>query len=232
MNLQILHKNDLPLGGFAGLKEHRLIMDNKVGGGDQTWDGLGQFVYLADAQFLPKGETRLHSHQEIDVISIMVDGRVEHEGSLDHGQSIHVNQVQVQRAGGEGFKHNEINPDNKKNRMLQLWVLPETKGEPADYKFYDLERGTLNMIYGGERNQNNTLDSHTIIKAGVLDKGQTISCNGEFMLYLTRGSAELNDENIKDGDLVRGNNLNFRATMDNVLVFVVTIENFKFNKEK
>jgi hypothetical protein len=33
---------------------------------------MGNFVYLADARFLPRGETHLHSHREIDVISVMV----------------------------------------------------------------------------------------------------------------------------------------------------------------
>ena len=35
-------------------------------------EGMGNFVYLADARFLPRGETHLHSHREIDVISVMV----------------------------------------------------------------------------------------------------------------------------------------------------------------
>ena len=35
------------------------------------------------------------------------------------------NQVQVQRAGGEGFVHNEVNPDDKENRIIQMWVTPE-----------------------------------------------------------------------------------------------------------
>jgi len=230
MNLQILHKDELPLGGFAGLKEHQLIVDKKIGGGKGTWDGLGSFVYLADAQFFPKGETRLHSHKEIDVISIMVDGCIMHEGSLENGQSILANQVQVQRAGDEGFKHNEINPDNVKNRMLQLWVLPELKGEKADYKFYDLEQGMLTQIYGGTKNQNNSLNSHTIIRAGILDNGQKISSEGVFIAYIARGTGVLNTEKIKEGDLVRDESLNFMATTDNVFIFVVTIE--KNHKEK
>jgi redox-sensitive bicupin YhaK (pirin superfamily) len=111
MSLQILNREEIPLGGFAGLKEHRLIVDKRIGGSNDTWDGLGNFIYLADAQFLPKGETKLHSHKEIDVISIMIDGCVLHEGSLENGKSMHANQVQAQRAGGEGFEHNEINPE-------------------------------------------------------------------------------------------------------------------------
>lgn len=226
MNLQILHRNDLPLGGFAGLKEHRLIVDKKVGGNNEAWDGIGNFVYLADAQFLPKGETRLHSHKEIDVISIMVEGRVVHEGSLEHGKAMHANQAQAQRAGGEGFEHNEINPDDQQNRMLQLWVLPETEGEAAEYKFYDLEHGRLRQIYGGTKRQNDTLDSHTIIKAGILNSGQKITIDGEFMAYITTGTGEFNTESVIDGDLVRGENLDFTATANNVLLFVVTIEDF------
>jgi len=131
--LEILHRDDLQEGGFAGLREHRLVTNNKLFGRDMggAWDGLGNFVYLADARFNPGGETRLHPHHEIDVISVMVEGRIKHEGSLEHGGSISQYEVQVQRAGGEGFTHNEINPDDVKNRMLQLWVLPEKAGEPA-----------------------------------------------------------------------------------------------------
>jgi len=224
MNLQILHKNDLPLGGFAGLKEHRLVVDKKVGGNDESWDGLGNFVYLADAQFLPKGETRMHPHKEIDVISIMVEGRIVHEGSLEHGKSLESNQVQAQRAGGEGFEHNEINPDNQQNRMLQLWVLPEQEGGKADYKFYDIDNGKLKLIYGGTKNQNVTLDSHTQIEVGVFNQGQKVSKAEEFMAYIARGEGVLNNENIMDGDLVRGQNLDFTATVDNVLLVVVSNE--------
>ena len=68
---------------------------------------------------------------------------------MGHGASVQADQVQVQRAGGQGFYHNEINPDDQPNRMIQLWVLPETPGEPAGYKVYDLVKGQLVRIYGG-----------------------------------------------------------------------------------
>ena len=155
----------------------------------------------------------------------MIDGRIEHEGSLEHGQTLQANQVQAQRAGGDGFKHNEINPDNEKNRMLQLWVLPETEGESADYKFYDLEHGKLTRIYGGTKIQNITLDSHTIIKAGIFNTGQKVSGEEEFIAYICRGKGVINAENIKDGDLIRGEKLDFTATTDDVLIFIVTILN-------
>jgi len=118
--MKILKKESLSLGGFAGIKEHRLVVDKRIGGSDNTWDGLGNFVYLADAYYNPYGQSNMHSHSEIDIISVIVKGRVNHEGSLKNGESLVANQVQVQRAG-----------------------------EPASYKLYNLKEGNITHVYGG-----------------------------------------------------------------------------------
>lgn len=208
--MQILSKKSLPLGGFAGLTEHRLVMDRRVfvsNKSNNTFDGIGNFVYLADARFNPHGETRMHPHKEIDVISIMVEGRVSHEGSLEHGQSLNAGDAQVQRAGGEGFSHNEINPDNSKNRMLQLWVLPEKSGQTAGYKHYPLMPNASTRIYGGEHNQKDTFASKTNIDVVRLSAGESINFDHETLLYISKGLAKISDQkstfNAEDGDLIR-----------------------------
>lgn len=227
--MKVLHKKNLPLGGFAGLKEHRLVVDKRVGGRDDTWDGLGNFVYLADAVFDPHGETKLHSHKEIDVISIMLKGDIKHEGSLEHGTSLTSGQVQVQRAGGQGFSHNEINPNPDKNRMIQLWVLPDNKGEKAGYKLYDIAQDKLTKIYGGSKNQTTTFDSHTILEVGRFSKDETLQKSGEFLAYVTEGDAILNDTPVKDGDLIRGRDLRFKAMSDNAQIIIIS-QNLKDGK--
>lgn len=221
--MEILHRDDLPLGGFAGLREHRLVMGSKVYGDHRepgTWDGIGDFVYLADARFLPKGETRLHSHREIDVISVMVEGRIAHEGSLKHGQEMSDTDIQVQRAGGEGFSHNEVNPDDTENRMIQLWVLPERSGEPAGYKFYRSKPGGMTRVYGGSTDEDETFASDTLIEVGLLEAGQNASISGPYLAYLTRGSGLVNGTPVIDGDLIRGEDLAFVATEDAQLIVV------------
>lgn len=227
MSIEILQRDTLSLGGFEGIKEHRLVVDQKIGGDEDTWDGIGNFVYLADARYNPNGESKMHSHKEIDVISVIVEGRVDHEGSMKHGQLLNSNQAQAQRAGGEGFSHNEINPDNSRNRMIQLWVLPEIEGEPASYKFYNLEQGELTRIYGGERNQNKTLYSHTIMEVGIFHAKQKVSKNGCFLAYITKGEGELNGKIVKEGDLARGNNLNFRAIND-AQIIIISVDDRKY----
>lgn len=223
--MEILHRDNLDEGGFAGLREHRLVMDPRVFGDRTnrgTWAGLGDFVYLADARFQPKGETEMHSHREIDVISVMVDGRISHAGSLEHGQEMGADEVQVQRAGGEGFSHNEINPDDGENRMIQLWVLPETAGEPASYKFYRPTRGRLNSVYGGPPDQPDTFASRTRIDVALLETGQTADVAGPYLAYLTKGGGVLNGTPVREGDLVRGADLAFEASEDAQLIVVHT----------
>lgn len=220
--MQVLHKESLPLGGFAGLKEHRLVADRRVGGNNDTWDGIGNFVYLADAYFEPYGETRMHPHRELDVISVMLEGSIHHKGSLEHGASISKGQVQVQRAGAEGFRHNEINPDAQKNRMIQLWVLPENAGEPAGYKLYELAENTLTQIYGGIKKQDDTFDSHTILEVGRFSKDQNINRQGNFLAYITEGEALVNERKVKDGDLLRGTTFDFKAISQSAQVILIT----------
>jgi redox-sensitive bicupin YhaK (pirin superfamily) len=214
MTVEILHRDDLLRGGFAGLKEHRLVMDPKAFGSHVnpgTWSGIGSFVYLADARFDPHGETKMHSHLEIDVISVMVEGRISHEGSLEHGQGLNALDVQVQRAGGEGFSHNEINPDSVTNRMIQLWVFPEKPGQPAGYKMYTPKWGEMAHIYGGSQDQEKTFDSQTMIDVCLLNPGQKVTYESEFMAYLTIGTGTGNSTEVEDGDLIRGTSLKFEA---------------------
>lgn len=226
--MQVLSRKSLPLGGFAGLTEHRLVTDRRVFGARKapnTFDGIGNFVYLADAQFNPRGETNMHPHKELDVISIMMTGRVSHEGSLEHGQSLHAGEVQVQRAGGEGFSHNEINPDNTKNRMLQLWVLPEEAGQPAGYKHYTLPETGVTRIYGSKvdggsknqkQNQQQTFASKTTIDIVRLATGESVNFSEEILAYVSKGTADFSDENnsfnAEDGDLIRSFKTDIIAT--------------------
>ncbi|WP_413664489.1 pirin family protein [Microbulbifer sp. CNSA002] len=208
--MKILKRDSLPLGGFAGLTEHRLVTDSQVFGPHKhphTSEGLDNFVYLADARFNPKGETGMHPHREIDVISVMVDGRIQHEGSLEHGKGLDKGGVQVQRAGGQGFTHNEVNPDSKKNRMIQLWVLPTVSGQAAGYKYYMPSQNKVTRVYGGRDDQTVTFDNSTIIEIANLNAAEQISFNGEILVYLTKGWGVFSEagqkENVKDGDLIR-----------------------------
>tara|TARA_R110002167_G_scaffold274217_4_gene480312 strand:+ start:289 stop:993 length:705 start_codon:yes stop_codon:yes gene_type:complete len=221
--MKILSRSSIPQGGFAGIREHRLVTDSRLFGDHkkpETSEGFVNMVYLADAQYNPKGESGMHPHSEIDVISIIVEGRVHHEGSMEHGKNLVAGDVQVQRAGGEGFSHNEINPDNGKNRMLQVWALPEKKGQPASYKFYTPSLDGVTRIYGGDENQSNTFSGQTIIDIVHLKVGKSMELVGEQLSYVIAGEATFSEasnnneysvHNAKDGDLIRSTDIKVTA---------------------
>lgn len=231
--MKILSRDTLTFGGFEGIKEHRLVTDTRLFGRHkkpETSEGLGSMVYIADAQYNPKGESGMHSHSELDVISVIIQGRVNHKGSMEHGTNLVAGDVQVQRAGGEGFNHNEINPDNKKNRMLQIWALPEVKGQPAAYKFYTPKLAGVTRIYGGNKNQSQTFASHTIIDIVHVKAGNSINLDGGQLSYVITGKATTSElqntknngiYNIKDGDLIRSRNAKITA-VDNLHMLVVS----------
>jgi len=221
--LKIIHREDLHQGGFAGLKETRMVMDAKAWGQQVepgVQPGLGQFVYLADARFIPHGETKMHPHHEIDVISVMVEGRIAHQGSLEHGQELNAFDVQVQRAGGEGFRHNEVNPDDVENRMLQLWFLPEVAGEPAGYRVYHPQAGERLRVYGGDEGQDETFAAKTVMEVARLNAGDQLEQDSEFIAYITTGSGQANGESVGEGDLLSGDALSLTANEDSLVVLV------------
>ena len=221
--MEILYRDKIPISRFADVREYRLVKDPRAFPADNhegAWAGIGNLVYLADAQLLPGGETRMHSHQAIDVITVMVEGRIRHEGSLQHGQSLAAREVQVQRAGDEGFSHNEINPDDSENRLIQMWVLPERKGEASAYRHYRLLADGLTRVYGGQSEQDSTFAAETVIDVACLSSGQSMDVDVPFLAYLIQGSGFANEDNVSEGSLLRGDQFTFDCTEDAQLILV------------
>jgi len=218
---KIIHRDDFHYGGFAGLREHQLVNDPKVFGrykDPMTSDGLGTMIYLADARFEPHGETKMHPHKEVDVISVMVEGNIEHQGSLEHGASLQAGDVQVQRAGGEGFSHNEINPNNTKNRMLQLWFQPEIQGDRAGYQLYPDNGEQIQRVYGGRVGK--TFRSGTMMEVVTLQKDEPFSHLGAYEVYLYQGTLQSGEAELHDGDLIQGSDFDVVALVDSKFILV------------
>ncbi|PCH62750.1 MAG: pilus assembly protein [SAR86 cluster bacterium] len=225
--MHILNYEELPQGGFAGLLERQFVTDERVFGPKSNplrFDGIGNFVYLADANFTPKGSTGMHGHKEIDVISVMVQGSIEHAGSLEHGQTLHAGMVQIQRAGGEGFRHDEINPDASENHMIQLWVLPDDAGEPAGYQVFTPQSGERLQVYGGSKSQTERFYSRTSIDVALLKQGKSLSHRGEVMVFLCSGEVLINGQKVAARTLVRADSIELEAVNDAQIILIYSAD--------
>lgn len=214
MSLKITQRDNLHRGGFAGLKETRLVMSQDLFGPHQepgTSSGLGTFVYLADAVFNPHGQTNLHPHRDMTIVTIMVEGRINHEGSLEDGTALTDQMVQIQQSG-TGMQHNEINPDAEPNRMLQLWFLPHAKGLTPDYQTYNLLPGQVISVLGNEDNGNFKSGSH--LQVGLLKPSEAFQKQGTIAGYIAKGSGQANGQDLQEGDFFEGSDLDLKATSD------------------
>lgn len=224
--MNIVRRNELHRGGFAGLRETRLVMSPSVFGKHKepgTSAGIGRFVYLADARFLPHGDTRMHSHRDVDVISVMIEGRIRHEGSMESGKELLAGSVQIQRAGKEGFSHNEINPDGAKNRMLQLWLLPEETEDEASYQLLNIAETGRTRVYGGTDEKTGPVAARTAVDIVSLDKGDSVEQPDISLAYLATGAGRGVGEDLGEGDLIESLDFNFQASTPSKLVLVYGI---------
>jgi quercetin 2,3-dioxygenase len=74
-----------------------------------------------------------HPHDNMEIITIVLDGALEHKDSMGHTQQIVPNEVQVMSAG-TGVTHSEYNPDPvKKVNLLQTWIFPKEKNVQPRY---------------------------------------------------------------------------------------------------
>lgn len=82
-----------------------------------------------------------HPHDNMEIITIVLDGALEHKDSMGHTQAIHPNEVQVMSAG-TGVFHSEYNHNRDKQvNLLQLWIFPDKRNvEPRyDQKLFPAE---------------------------------------------------------------------------------------------
>ncbi len=208
--MHIISARDIDIDGFAGLRERHYVMDRRVFGDHrkaEAAEGLGAFVYLADAHFLRYGSTGRHSHRHIDIITLVMGGRLLHRGTLGDESLYEAGEVLIQRAGAQGFEHNEVNPDERPNRIIQIWMQPQQSQGVAQHEQAGWpERGRKRVYRSGDT----CLDLVTLAEAEELTQA------GDFRLYLINGAGAIaaagSEQPISAEALGSGENLRFQAS--------------------
>jgi len=89
---------------------------------------------INDDRVMPGSGFGTHSHQDMEIISYVVDGAIEHKDSMGHVSVLREGEVQRMSAG-TGLTHSEYNhSDSEELRFLQIWVLPGQKGLTPEYE--------------------------------------------------------------------------------------------------
>jgi len=152
-----------------------------------------------------------HPHDNMEIITIVLDGTLEHKDSMGHAQQIVPGEVQVMSAG-TGVTHSEYNPDPKKKvNLLQTWIFPKERGvQPRyDQKAFDAagRANALQMLVSPVYNEDAGLKIHqdAWIYRTSLDRGHTVShelhsaIHGAY-LFVIEGKVQVGDQVLNKRD--------------------------------
>ena len=150
-----------------------------------------------------------HSHRDMEIITYILSGALEHRDSMGNGSVIRPGDVQRMTAG-TGVSHSEFNPSKTESvHLLQIWILPERRDLPPGYEqktFTDEERrGSLRLIASSDAQEGSVaINQDARVYAGILNADQKINYrleeNRYAWLQIARGTIELNQAELRQGD--------------------------------
>lgn len=171
-----------------GFRELRVLNDDTV----QAGQGFGT-----------------HGHQDMEIISYVVEGALEHRDSMGTGSVLRSGDVQRMSAG-RGVTHSEFNHSQDETlRFLQIWMQPESDGRDPEYqeKHFDEEdkRGRLRLIVSPDGRDGSLLIHQDVrVYASLLDAGEQVRHelvpSRHAWIQIVNGRLELNGQELHRGD--------------------------------
>ncbi|WP_354634671.1 pirin family protein [Planktothricoides raciborskii] len=178
---------------------------------DPNFMGFGNLRVINEDRVQPKMGFPTHSHQDMEIVTYVIEGALEHKDSMGNSSVIRPGEVQRMSAG-TGVSHSEYNhSDNELVHLLQIWILPEKKGLPASYeqKMYSPAEkiGQLRLVGSRDgRDGSVTIHQDVNLYASLLAAGDKIESEIKrdrlIWLQLIKGQITVNNQAISAGDAV------------------------------
>jgi hypothetical protein len=150
-----------------------------------------------------------HSHRDMEILSWVLDGALEHKDSLGNGSVIRPGDIQRMSAG-TGVQHSEFNPSpTEPMRLLQIWILPERSGLEPGYEekhFTPRERTDRLRLVASRDAREGSVKIHQDLDlyASILPAGKqlqhTLKPGRHAWIQVARGELLLNDTPLGLGD--------------------------------
>lgn len=141
--------------------------------------GFGVLRVINDDIIEPEGGFAMHPHRDMEIITIVINGALEHEDSEGNRGIIRAGQIQYMSAGS-GIQHSEFNPSfTDRVELFQIWITPDAKRLPPRYKQRDChDLDTMNrwslIVSGDGRKKSMQISQDASIKTARLYPGHTL----------------------------------------------------------
>lgn len=176
---------------------------------DPAHMGFGPLRVINDDRVAPGGGFPTHPHRDMEIVSYVLDGALEHKDSLGNGSVIRPGDVQRMSAG-TGIRHSEFNASRRDPvHFLQIWLIPETAGIAPGYeqKFFadEEKRGRLRLVASRDgRDGSVTIHTDADLWATVLGAGETVThdivAGRGGWIHVARGTVLFEGERLEEGD--------------------------------
>jgi hypothetical protein len=150
-----------------------------------------------------------HPHRDMEIISYVLEGALQHRDSIGTGSVIRPGDVQRMSAG-TGVAHSEYNASKTEPvHFLQIWLLPSERGIKPSYEqkaFPDPEkRGRLRVVASPDsRDGSVAIHTDAVVYAGLFDKGEAaelrLDRGRHAWVHVARGKVRVNGRELKAGD--------------------------------
>jgi redox-sensitive bicupin YhaK (pirin superfamily) len=150
-----------------------------------------------------------HSHRDMEIITYILEGALEHRDSMGSGSVIRPGDVQRMSAGS-GVSHSEFNPSHSESvHLLQIWILPRSRGLAPSYEeksfSEDERRGRLRLVASEDGREGSvTIQQDARLYAAILAAGAPVAhplgANRYAWLQVARGAVKLNEFDLQQGD--------------------------------
>jgi redox-sensitive bicupin YhaK (pirin superfamily) len=179
---------------------------------DPRHTGFGPLLVINEDRVAPGAGFGTHGHRDMEIISYVLDGALEHKDSMGTGSVLHYGDVQRMSAGN-GVRHSEFNGSQTDPvHFLQIWIQPNQKGIPPSYeeKHFDADskRGRLRLIASNDGREASVLiHQDAALYAGILDGDDRVelplAAGRLAYVHLIRGQVEVNGTVLHTGDAVK-----------------------------
>ena len=177
---------------------------------DPQWMGFRSLRVINDDIVLPANGFGTHPHKDMEIITYILSGQLEHKDSLGNGRVIGPGEVQYM-AAGTGVRHSEFNPSaDEAVHLLQIWIQPDTKGVAPRYaetSFANAATGEWHLV-ASKSGRDNSIAIHqdADLHLARLAPGQSLAFelqpNRHAWLHVAAGSVSINGIDHEAGDAV------------------------------
>ncbi|MBT8074027.1 MAG: pirin family protein [Xanthomonadales bacterium] len=176
---------------------------------DPNHMGVSVLRVINDDKVIPGAGFPTHPHKNMEIVSYVLDGALEHKDSMGNGSVIRPGDVQRMSAG-TGVTHSEFNPsDENPVNFLQIWLLPNAQYTQPGYEQKHFpapdRQGELKLLVSGDgRDGSVSANTDALMYGALLDEGQSLShdIKPDRVLYVhvARGGVEVNGQALNRGD--------------------------------